>query len=112
MFLSFGFWATAGGLQGPFPLSASAGLQSWEGGLTRLLLGRPLRRDQASQDWNSWGSGVSQGAAPWKDPFWLCAQRSLLVALEGLYRVPGMEPWSAACKGNALPTVLWLWPRG
>lgn len=26
------------------------------------------------------------------------------------YGMPGIEPWSATCKANALPTVIWLWP--
>ena len=39
---------------------------------------------------------------------WLCAQESLLVELGGPYGMLGIEPWSAVCKANTLPSVLSL----
>ena len=43
--------------------------------------------------------------------FWLCTQELLLAVLGGPYGMPGIEPGSAACKANALPAVLSLWPQ-
>ena len=42
---------------------------------------------------------------------WLCTQKLLLAVLRGPYGMLGIKPGSAACKANALPTVLSLQPH-
>lgn len=40
------------------------------------------------------------------DHSWLCTQESVLVVLTRPYGMPGIEPWLALCKANALPVTL------